>query len=91
MANNLGHNPWILDTANTSTVLWPGRISITNIVFYDYTVETHVALIQNADGITVWKANGASDLRSLDSGPIGIATGLIMHTLDSGKVAVYIE
>lgn len=89
MANSITTNPWILDTTG-ATVLWPSRVKINNIEFAGYAVDTDNCLVQDKHGRTVWIGNGSSDLQTVRSGKIGWVDGLILNTLTSGKVYVYI-
>lgn len=90
MSNDVSSNPMVLDTAGT-TVLFPTKLKISHFEFVEYTTKTHTAIIQGTDGKVKWSAIGETDLDPISSHKIGWITGLVLSTLGSGRVLVYIE
>ena len=93
MANDFSANPWSLDTVSTAvvTTFWSTQAKISHAEFIDYNADTDVAELQDVNGKSIWKANGASDLRPIVSGKIGWVRGIKLTSITAGKVRVYLE
>lgn len=90
MANDLGSNPWVLDTA-AATVLYSGFIVVKAFEWSEYTADAHTIVIKDTNGKEIWSVNGASDLSPIQSTDIGPVQGLALTTLDSGKLRVFYD
>lgn len=90
MSNDITGNPWVIDTASSTTVLSRGwRLTRIAVRWVGGSAAGHQAIINDASGRLLWKsvANGANyveaDVIKQE------AQGLIVPTLDSGTL--YIE
>ena len=90
MANDLTTNPFVLATAG-ATVLWPTKLKVSHFEFVNYTAQSSAAIIQGTDGKIKWSATGDSGLEPVSSHKIGWINGLVLSTLDAGKLLVYVE
>ncbi len=90
MANVLGTRPMTVD-APSATVLYTEWMKISNIVWAGYTADTHTFVIQNANGDRLAQGAGASDLSPIEITVVGWVHGLIVPTLASGVLYIYIE
>lgn len=92
MANDIGGNPLVLDTAHTSNLADPRNLIIMGVHWAKATSAGHEMIIKDAAGNELYHmvANAAnydeeSTNRAVAQG------GIIMHTLGSGTVKVYIR
>lgn len=85
MPNNLGQNPWVIDTAG-ATVLWSSRVSVRHIEFAGYTADTDRCVVKNAQGLIIMVLDGAADLETVRSGNVGWVSGIAVTTLDGGGI-----
>ena len=90
MGNYLGGPIWEIDTAAV-TVLAAGWLKVNHFEWYGYTVETHTVVVTDKNGKTVWVGNGDASLNTQASMGIGWIQGLIVSTLGSGKLLVYVD
>lgn len=90
MANQIGPNPWMLDTAS-ATPVFTGYMDVVQFEFSGYALDTDSFEIKDANGKSVWKGNGEADLSPVRSGKIGWIKGLALTTLSSGVMYVYIK
>lgn len=90
MANDVSANPMVLDTPG-STVLWPANIKVAHFEFHGYASQASRAIIKGIDGKIKWSASGNADLSPVIAQRNGWIHGLVLDTLDDGKVLVYIE
>ena len=90
MANVLGTRPMTIDSPS-ATILYKEWMKISNIVWSGYTADTHAFVIQNANGDRLAQGNGASDLSPIEITVVGWVHGLIVPTLDTGVLYIYIE
>ena len=91
MANQVASLPWVIDTA-AATDIASGYMLIAHFELVDYSLDADEVIVQDTNGRTVWKANGAVDLRPVTSEYIGTIQGLRVTTLTSGaKLLVFIE
>lgn len=88
MANRLGVNPMVIDTPGAA-ILFSSNIEIIQLEFIDYGLDTDQITVQDRFGNLVWRANGASDLRPIVSGRLGLINGLAVPTLSAGKLFVW--
>lgn len=91
MANDISGNPLIIDTA-AATNVWPqgGNLNVRHFEFVDYAAGTDNVIVTDRNGRRVWSANGTADLDNIISQEIGWIRGLIVPTLSSGKLYVYL-
>jgi len=92
MANDIGGNPWIIDTAS-ATALLESRVWIERVIWDEPSSTTDEAIITDAAGNKIWGyealAAGAGISYTQD---IGISSkGLIVPTLGSGTLYIYIK
>ena len=91
MANDLGANPWVIDTPGAS-VLFKHEIRITQLAFCEYTTgPTDQVIVEDQNGHLVWEANGNTDKDMMKGFDCGWVNGLIVPTLTSGKLLIYIK
>jgi hypothetical protein len=102
MANDVTKRPWKLDTPSPGSLVWPpGGIlagsSANDTVFIEhaewanYAAQGHQCVLKDRNGAIVWSATGAGDLSEVRSGKIGPVAGLILDTLTSGQVLIFIK
>lgn len=95
MANNIGGNPWVLDTAGVG-VIKPGLVYVRAIVFSGYAAATDQAILTANDGrgnrITVATLDGDADLsaQSYNEGASYWLRDLALTTLTSGQVSIFV-
>jgi len=90
MANSLGTNPWLLDTASATPVA-TNAMKIAHFEFVSYAANTDNAVLKNAYGKIVWEAHAASDLEEVRSYKVGWIDGLALTTITSGAILVFFE
>jgi hypothetical protein len=90
MSNSLVANPWVLDTAGTTT-LWSDFVKIRHIEFVSYLGAAHTCVLTDNYGRTIWEGHGNTDLAPVVSQEVGWVHGLKLTTIDSGKVLVFIQ
>lgn len=91
MANQLASLPWVIDTAS-ATAITTKPVCFDAIVFQNYNAETDTCVVKDTNGRVVWRGNGHADLSPVEFHP---ATpywiqGLIIDTIDSGEVVIYV-
>jgi hypothetical protein len=92
MSNDIGHNPWKIDTAS-ATVIFSGIVWIERLVWHEPTTSGHALSITDKDGNVIWNKTalaGGSGLDydiKLDS----VYKGLIVPTLGSGTLYVHLS
>ena len=91
MANVIGPRQWNLDTAHLTNVVYQGMVKICNIQWVGYTNDTDVAILQDRNGNTVWRGNGATDLSPVETSFVGWVSGIILNTLDAGRLIISTE
>jgi hypothetical protein len=89
MANTIGTRPIYIDTPGAS-VLFNGRMNIKELVWANYTADAHTVEVQNSAGAPVFSSNGKADLSAIRVSP-GWIDGLIVPTLDSGQLFIYLK
>ncbi len=89
MTNQLATLPWVIDT-EAATVIFSKRLKVLHMEFTGYTDASHKIVVTDANGKPVWMADGTTDLDPVRSGPVGWINGLIVPTLDSGYLYVYL-
>ncbi len=91
MANDVTANPIIVDTA-AAAALTAYTFIATKIRWVGATTAGHQAIVQNGNGIVKFKAEatGANYTESEHFDPPLIFNGLIVPTLSSGTVYIYI-
>jgi hypothetical protein len=93
MANNLGSNPMVIDTAGEA-VLRNTPTLIKKLSWQNYTEAAHTISVTDADDIPLLQSTGDADLSpiELDFGDLGQpAFGLKVPTLGSGKLLVFLR
>jgi hypothetical protein len=95
MANDLSTRQWRLDTplafGNPGAVLWKGNCYIKQVEFSTYAAQGNPVILKDQTGRVVWSATGGADLSPVRLGDIGWVNGLVLDTLTSGLVVVYIK
>jgi hypothetical protein len=90
MANEVAANPWEIDTAGV-TVLANFHVKIGTVIWKGYTAGTDDVVITDKEGNTVFEANGRADLDPISEYLGAWVNGLIVPTLDAGKVLIFLE
>lgn len=91
MANDVTSNPIIIDTA-AATALTSYAFTATKIRWVGATTAGHQAIVQNGNGIVKFSAEavGANYTESEHFDPPLIFSGLIVPTLSSGTIYIYV-
>ena len=96
MANDLDHNPWVVDTAS-ATLLTTEDVYLEALRWVGATVDGHQVLVKDGSGNIIFEslANGANfiDERSFGaeySGPRRVVGGIAVSTLASGKLYIHL-
>ena len=87
MANNFTARPWVIDTA-AATVLTGMKLRVKSFRWVGAAAAGQACIVQDASGREVWKSlsNGANFIdESLKEEDM---TGLVVPTLDAGKLYV---
>ncbi len=88
MANKIAAGVWVLDTANTSTVVDDRMLKVKSVRWDDAGSANDKAVIKNKRGDIVWQSTAAGadneDAELIEEW----WDGLIMHTLGSGKIII---
>ncbi len=89
MSNDLTQNPWIIDTAASTTISTDNNLKLNYVRWVNATTSGHQCVIQNEDGMVIWEsyANAANYVER-DQLKRTI-NGMIVPTLDSGKLYIY--
>ena len=94
MANDISNNPLIVDTAGASAIT-SRTFKAYKIRWVGGTTASHTAVIQNAAGrqLIKFQANGAdySESESFPDDSRLVFEGLIVPTLGSGEIHIYVE
>lgn len=91
MANDLRARPWVIDTPG-ATVLWKSWIKAENIEFSGYTAgDVDNAVVTDMNGREIVQFDGAVDKSPQFSTKVEWFQGLIVPTLTSGKIKIYIK
>lgn len=91
MANNVGGNPLILDTASTSAIVDPRNLIITGVHWAKPTGAGE-CIIKDGGGRTLYHLSTSAANIDVESNCVAYAQdGIIMHTLGSGTAYVYIK
>lgn len=90
MSNQLAAKPWVVDTAS-ATAITTQYLKICEIEWVGYDAASHTVVVTDKNGNEVWRALGNSDKTPVISRVIGWVEGLIVSTLDSGKLLITIE
>lgn len=88
MANQVTTNPFAIDTA-AGTTIYATRLKVLHFEFVEYSGPSDTVVVTNVQGNTVWSAKGNSDQTPVKSFKIGWINGLIVPTLDSGRLLVH--
>lgn len=88
MANNIGANPWYLDTPS-ATPVWTGKVYIKELIWNKPAAgATLVILDQNGNTILNTVANTADPMFAF--GTLSWVNGFVVTTLSSGTLSVFI-
>jgi hypothetical protein len=92
MANDVQGNPWVIDTAS-ATALTSNLVKISRMVWREPTTVGHALSVTDANSKEVWDeyaiaaGNGINYEREVENW----VNGLIVPTLDSGTLLIYIR
>lgn len=92
MANNLGVNPWKIDTPGAG-VIYAFPIRIGTITWANYTPGTAQALVQDANGNDILNAaipSGQTQMQPVVMSGVGWVRGLKVPTLTNGELTITI-
>lgn len=95
MANDISGRQWRLDTPVAfglpNALVWPSNVFVLQMEFMNYAAQGNPAILKDRNGKTVWSPTGAADLSPVRLGAIGWVNGMVLDTLPSGLVVVYIK
>lgn len=92
MSNNIGGNPLVLDTANTTTAADPRNLIITGVHWSKATAAGHEMILQDGSGRELYHfVANAANYDEESNNKAYCQGGLILHTLGSGTVRVHIK
>jgi len=89
MANKLGSNPWVFDTAAPGVIQFQSDIRGAHFEYSNYTSQASNCVIKDRNGKVVWSATGKADLSLINSHTIEWLDGLVVDTLTDGVVRLY--
>lgn len=89
MANQLGSNPWVLDTPGTA-ILFAGDIHACHFEWSGGAAGNAVE-VQDRNGKKIWAAVWATNQSLIESFTISWVYGLALTILQGGVVRVYYE
>lgn len=91
MANDLTKNPWVVDTAGSAAIL-TSWADIRSIQWIGGTTAGHAAIVQDQNGVVIWRRLAQGANQNFDSefeGRFGRrVNGLTVPTLDSGTLYI---
>ena len=92
MANDIGGNPWKIDTAS-ATAIYNDKVWIQKLVWHEPTTAGHVLSVTDKDGKVIWDKTALAGGAGLDYEleVEGAFDGLIVPTMSSGTLYVYIK
>lgn len=90
MANRIAQNPMYIDTPGTTPIVSTGY-KIKHIEFVGYAGYSDHAIVTNLNGVTVAELTAASDLQEVRTATIGWVDGIVVPTLTSGALLIYVE
>lgn len=90
MANQLGSNPWVIDTPGPA-LLFATNVKAAHFEFSQYAADTDNVIVVDRFGKEVWAANGNVDLSPVESFTVEWIHGISVPTLSSGKLRVYFK
>lgn len=90
MANQLGSNPWVVDTPGVS-VLFAGNIKSAHFEWSDYTSQADQVQVADRFGKIIWSATGQNDLSLVESFTIEWIYGFAVPTLTAGVLRLYFK
>lgn len=90
MANQLGSNPWVLDTASPA-VLYQTDVKSAHFEWEGYTSQADTIEVKDRFGKIIWRATGQDDLSLVESFTIEWVHGIALTTIDAGVLRVYFK
>ena len=94
MPNDVSSRQWRLDTpvpfGSANALIWPGNVLVLQAEFMNYAAATDNAIIKDRNGKTVWSPTAAADKSPVRLGRIGWVEGIVLDTLSSGLIVLYI-
>lgn len=90
MANQLGSNPWVLDTAGTG-LLFSSDVRNAHFEWEGYAAQADAVEIKDRFGKVVWAATGAGDLSLVESFTCEWVHGINLTVKTAGIVRVYFK
>ena len=91
IGNDLSGRPWVIASASEDP-LKLGWVKINNIQWIEYDDDEDTCEVQDATGRTLWTGNGHGDLSPVVAEHVlGWVNGLMVPSLDSGRLIIYIE
>lgn len=86
MANNIGANPWYLDTVGT---IWPGKVYIKELIWNKPTAGDAL-VIKDINGNTIINTVANANDPMFAFGALSWVNGFVVVTLASGTLSVFI-
>lgn len=90
MANQLGSNPWVIDTPGTG-ILFNGDVHACHFEWAGYTGQPDSVQVQDRFGKVIWLATGRADGSLVESYTLDWVHGINVTVLTSGSLRVFIE
>lgn len=90
MANQLGSNPWVIDTPGAS-VLYKSDVKNAHFEWANYTSQADQVQVTDRFGKIIWSATGQDDLSLVESFTCEWVYGIAVPTLTSGVLRVYFK
>jgi hypothetical protein len=90
VANQLGSNPWVLDTPGAA-ILYATDIKNAHFEWANYASQASFVQVSDRFGKIVWSATGKADLSLVESFQIEWLYGLALTALTDGVVRLYFK
>ena len=90
MANQLGSNPWVIDTPGVA-ILYQTDVKNAHFEWSDYASQADQVQVKDRFGKIVWSSTGRSDLSLVESFTCEWLYGFAVSTLTAGVLRVYFK
>ena len=94
MAIDMSANPWSIPYGDAgATAIWEGEIWISRLLWHEPTTSAHTLSVTDKNGKVIWNKTALAGGAGLDYDlkVDGIFNGLIVPTMQSGTLYVYLE
>lgn len=90
MANQLGTNPWVIDTPSAA-ILYPTDVKSAHFEWSNYAVQADAVQVKDRFGKIIWSATGQNDFSLVESFTIEWIHGIAVTTLTAGVLRVFFK